>query len=393
LIIYRAAIPGQDCIKGFKIMKSICCFVLLAMSFFGNPAFADITVGHVIPLSGVQAPIGKELNLGAKAYIDYINASGGVNGNKINYLVKDDAYNPEATARLTTELIENENAIAMLVGVGTLNSEAVVKSGVLKSNSVAMIGTRAGASSLYRPDNEMIFHLWASYGMEMDKIAKHYATVGLKNIAVVYQDDGYGKDVLNSLENAISSNKLELVLKAPYERGSTSADKVAKQVLADSKVDAIVMISITNYAAEFLKQYRTAGGAKPIIGMSVFDPVIMVMLVGPQMVRGIGLVQVVPSPQNSVSPLMREFKKVFEKYGPKDATPSTATIQGYLSAKVFVEALKAAGPTPSRKQFYKAMESLNVDLGDYPVAFSKTRRISYTGTEIAIVLNTGKLMF
>jgi len=356
-------------------------------------AFADIVVGHVIPLTGVQASTGKQLSLGAKAYIDSINAAGGVAGNRINYQVRDDGYKPEETVKLVNDLILKDGAVALLVGVGTANGEALAKSGVMKANGVPMIGTRAGASSLYGPENEMIFHLWGSYAMEMSKIAKHCATIKMNKIAVVYQNDSYGKDVLTSLESAAVANKVEITAKASYERGTAKVEEAVSQLLADKNSDSVVIIGVTASAAEFIKQYRSKGGAKPIFGMSVFDPVAIIKAIGPDMARGVALVQVLPNVSVSVSQLPSEFRRVFAKFGPPGAEPSSTTFQGYISAKVFVEAVKAAGSAAQRGHLDKVMETLNVNLGDYPVAYGKHNRISRTLTDIAIFRDDGRLMF
>ena len=367
--------------------------IALLHCLLATHAWADIVVGQVIPLSGVQAPTGKELSLGAKSYIDYVNASGGVNGTRINYQVRDDGYKPEETVRLANDLIVNEGAIALLVGVGTANGEALAKSGVMKAHGVPMIGTRAGASSLYGPDNQMIFHLWGSYGMEMNKIAKHCATVGMARMGVVYQNDAYGQDVLASLESAATDNHMQITAKASYERGTLKVEDAVSRMLAENNSDSIVIIGVTTSAAEFIKQYRSRGGAKPIFGMSVYDPVAILKAIGPDMARGVALAQVVPNVAASTSPLVMEFRKVYAKFGPPGAQPSSATLQGYISAKVFVEAVRASGNAASHGHFDKAMETLNINLGDYPVAYGHHNRISRTVTDIAIFRDDGRLMF
>ena len=94
-----------------------------------------------------------------------------------------------------------------------------------------------------------------------------------------------------------------------------------------------------------------------------------------------------------MTPLLQEFRTVFGKYAPKDSVPSSATLQGYLSARVFVEALKASGGKPTARSFDKTLEALNVDLGDYVVRYGKNNRISHTATDIAIFRFDGRRMF
>ena len=183
-------------------------------------------------------------------------------------------------------MIEKDGAVALLVGVGRDNGEALIKSGVLKTNGVPMIGSRAGASSLYGPDSQMIFHLWASYGTEMEKIARQCDTSNLRHMAVVFQDDAFGKDVMKSPEKAAAAQRIDIVVKAPYERGTAKVEGAVKSVLEATNSDSIVVIGVTTAATEFVKQYRQAGGAKQIFGMSVIDPTVMLEALGAGPVRG-----------------------------------------------------------------------------------------------------------
>jgi ABC-type branched-subunit amino acid transport system substrate-binding protein len=116
-------------------------------TLLGSPAFADITIGHVLTLTGPGAEPGRELVIGAKTYIDKVNAEGGVAGHRIIYLVRDDCGQPELALTRAAELIAGEQVLGLLAGADPARTEALVSSGVLRQNGVPMLGVKGGAGS------------------------------------------------------------------------------------------------------------------------------------------------------------------------------------------------------------------------------------------------------
>jgi len=129
-------------------MNSIFRLGLFALCATLAPAaFADISIGHVLPLTGPQAATARELNIGAKVYIDQVNAAGGVAGHKINYLVRDDAGLPAQTLVRANELISRDKVFGLLEGSSPASVLELVSSGSLRQHSVAMVGVANGIGS------------------------------------------------------------------------------------------------------------------------------------------------------------------------------------------------------------------------------------------------------
>ena len=162
--------------------------ILAALTVAGN-ALADIVIGQVTPLSGPLAPTGSHIRAGAQLYFDAVNASGGVHGQKIRLITKDDAYKASETVRLARELINEAQPLALFGFVGTGNVEALLKDKILTEAGIPLVMVRTGASSVLKSGNPWLFFTRASYEAEIKRIIQQYSSTGYRNYAIFYQDD------------------------------------------------------------------------------------------------------------------------------------------------------------------------------------------------------------
>ncbi|MEY2633511.1 MAG: hypothetical protein RIR00_2165, partial [Pseudomonadota bacterium] len=166
--------------------------LLLALLGAG-PASADIVIGQSVPLSGILATTGRDMMLGAKICFDAVNARGGINGQRIQHVVRDDGYKTDETLRLTRELIDKDKAVALIGYAGTGNVSELLKQNVMAARNVPLIAPYTGGEPLRNPFNPWIFHIRASYGDETAAMVEQLATSGIKRIAVFYQNDPFGQ--------------------------------------------------------------------------------------------------------------------------------------------------------------------------------------------------------
>ena len=352
---------------------------------------ADITVAQVAPLTGVLASTGKQMVLGGKLYFDWINDNGGIHGAKIKHLVFDDGYKVDETVRLTKEALDKPEVIALFGFAGTANIGQLLAEGVLDKGGAPLVAPYTGGEVLRNPFNPFIFHVRAGYVDETEHMVNQVATLGMTRIAVMYQNDAFGKAGLAGVEAAVAKRKLTLLVAASYERNT---DQVAEAVqkIKDAKPQAVIMISVNRSTAAFAAQYREAGGAAQLYNISVVDPAELVRLAGLKAVHGLGISQVVPYPYMANKPAVREYQKLLAKYG--DGQPITYTsFEEFLGAKVLVEGLRRAGPNPTRASLIKALESMgNFDMGGARVGYSSTNRIGSRFVEVTVIGGTGKLL-
>lgn len=133
--------------RSFAVLHLLRLALIGVCALLAVPAHADITIGHVLPLTGTGAETARELSLGARVYVDQVNAAGGIAGHKVVYLVRDDAGTPEQSLVRAGELIEQDQAFGLLEGATPANVEALVSSGALRQHGVPMLGVKGGIGS------------------------------------------------------------------------------------------------------------------------------------------------------------------------------------------------------------------------------------------------------
>ncbi|MDI1274486.1 ABC transporter substrate-binding protein [Polaromonas sp.] len=364
----------------------------LALALLQTAAMAaDIVISQLAPLTGVLASTGKQMVLGGQIYFSHINATGGVHGQKIRVLVADDGYKVEETVRLTREALANPEVVALYGFAGTSNVGKLLADGVLEQGGAALVAPYTGGEPLRSPFNPWIFHVRAGYADETEHMVQQVTTLGMTRIAVMYQDDGFGKAGLEGVQKALAKRKLTLSVAAPYERNTDKVDEAVRQVKA-SDAQAVIMISVNRPTSAFVKRYREAGGGAQLYNISVVDPAEIVRLAGLKNAHGLGVSQVVPYPFMPSLPVVREYQALLKKYAPNELVNYTSFEQ-FLGAKVLVEGLRRAGPKPTRAKVVKALESMNnFDLGGTSVAYSADNRVGSRYVEVTVIGSSGKLL-
>ena len=355
------------------------------------PTPADITVVQVAPLTGVLSSTGQQMVLGGKIYFDWINAQGGLYGAKIKHTVVDDGYKVDETVRLTQEALTNPEVIALFGFAGSANVGKLLSDGVLDVGGAPLVAPYTGAEALRSPFNPYIFHVRAGYVDETEHMVHQATTLGMTRIAVMYQNDAFGKAGLAGVEAALAKRNMKMLVAASYERNTDDVGDAVKQIkVAEPQVT--IMISVNRSTAAFAKQYRAIGGGGQLYNISVVDPAELVKLAGVKAVHGLGISQVVPFPFGANKPAVREYQALMKKYG--DGQPiSYTSFEEFLGAKVLVEGLRRAGPVPTRAKLVKALESIdNFDLGGTRVSYSPTNRIGSRFVEVTVIGVSGKLL-
>jgi branched-chain amino acid transport system substrate-binding protein len=375
----------------FPSFGRLAATVLAAALLATAPAHAEIVIGQVAPLSGVLASTGQQMVLGGKLYFDSVNAKGGINGQKIRVVVADDAYKVDETVKLTREMAARPEVVALFGFAGTANIGQLLADKVLETAGIALVAPYTGGEALRSPFNPWIFHLRAGYADEAEHMVNQLHTLGTRRIAVVYQNDGFGKAGLSGVEAALAKRNLKLVVAAPYERNTDNVADAVKAIKA-ADTQAVIMIAINKPAAAFIKQYREAAGGAQLYNISVVDPAELVKLAGLKNAHGLGITQVVPYPYTGNLPVIREYQDALKRTAPEQA-PNYTSFEEYLGAKVLVEGIRRAGANPTREKVLKALEGLrDFDLGGIKVRYAPDNRVGSRFVEITVIGGSGKLL-
>ena len=352
---------------------------------------AEIVIGQVAPVSGVLASTGQQMVLGGRIYFDAVNAAGGVHGATLRHEVLDDGYKVEDTVRLTRQLLARPEVVALFGFAGTANVGQLLEGGVLAEGGAALVAPYTGGESLRTPFNPWIFHVRAGYADEAEHLVQQLSTIGVERVAVLYQDDGFGQAGLAGVQQALARRGRKLLTAASYERNTDQVD-AAVQAIRGVDAQAVIMIAINRPAAAFVKRYRELGGAAQLYNISVVDPAEIVRLAGQKNAHGLGISQVVPYPYRPMLAVVREYRQLLKAHA-SGVEANYASFEEFLGAKVLVEALRRAGPQPTRARVIKALESLHeFDLGGMTVSYSPTNRIGSRMVEVTVIGASGRLV-
>jgi len=351
----------------------------------------EVLIGQVAPLSGVLATTGQQMVVGGKVYFDHVNAQGGVHGAKIKLLVQDDAYQVDKTLALTKQMVANPEVVALFGFAGTANLARLLQDEVLDKAGIVLVAPYTGGEPLRTPFNPWIFHLRAGYADEADHMVKQLVTQHVQRVAVLYQDDAFGKAGLAGVQAAADRRQLKLVATAPYERNTDQVDLAVQKVL-EVQAQAVIMVAVNKPAAAFVRKYRAAGGGGQLFNISVVDPAELVRLAGLEYARGLGITQVVPYPYQRQLPVVREFHEHLAQHAP-EAEVNYTNFEEYLGAKLLVEGLRRAGPRPTREKVMRALESIRgFDLGGFSVSYGPRERVGSRFVDVTVIGSTGKLL-
>src|SRR5262252_3654309 len=347
----------------------------------------SILLGQSAAFTGPAAQLGIQMNVGTKAYFDYVNAQGGVFGRKIELKTLDDRYEANLCIDNTKKLIQEDRVFALVSYVGTPTTVAAMP--IFTEAKVPLIGPFTGAESLRNPVNRYIFNVRASYYDETEKIVEQLVSTGNHKIAVFYQDDAYGQAGLKGVQIAMDKRNMKAVAMGKVERNTVKVEEAVKAING-AQPDGVIMISAYTSIAEFVRQMKAAGSTTQFHNVSFVGAKALSDALKDEG-YGVAISQVVPFPWSPSVPIVKEYQQVLAKAGHTDFNFSS--LEGYLVGKVVVEALRRAGKEPTREKLVTALEGMsNVDLGDFVVSFSPTNHSGSKFVDLTMIGRNGNFI-
>lgn len=330
-----------------------------------DPGVTDdaVKIGGTFPLTGVAAPGYSEIPTGARAYFDYVNEQGGVHGRQIDYIVKDDGYNPTTTSTVTNELVLQEEVFATVGSLGTptqasvadyLNDEGVPQ--LMVSSGSLQWGDDVAARPLtfgWQPDYESegkIIGQWVAENMPD-------ARVGL-----FLQDDDLGEDAEKGVRQFVDD---QIVAVERYTSGNTD---VAPQItgLQAEKADLVLAFNTPSYTAlSQLVALRTGYEPKWFYANIGSDPALVGSLLerfsegavegDSSALDGVMTSEYIPGIDSTDDPWVQLWQQVWDEHG-EEGELTNYRIYGMSQAYAFVQALEAAGEDLTREGLVQAIE-------------------------------------
>jgi len=360
------------------------CIIAAVAAFAPMWALSQIVIGQTAGFTGTVAAGVKETTDGAKLWIDSINAKGGVNGQKIELLSMDDKFDPKVAAANAKVLVEEKNVVALFLNRGTPHAEGIIP--LLEQHGVPLIAPSTGAMSLHQPVRKYVFNVRATYQREAEKAVTHLHTLGVNRIAVVHADDSFGRDGLAGAQNGFQKAGVQPLVVIKADRLKPDYAAFIPQIVA-KEAQAVVWIGSGNTVADGVKALRAAKSAAQVVTLSNNASGGFIKSLGAQ-ARGVIVTQVFPYERSFAYGFIKEAIGLAKA---KNVELSPAMLEGYAAAKVLVEALRRAGPNPTRAKLQVALEGLkNFDIGGLEVSYGPDDRTGLDFADLSIIGQDGK---
>ncbi len=324
----------------------------------------EIIIGNWGPQSGPAAAWGN-VTTAIEAYFQYVNDAGGIHGRKLVLVSKDDGYDPARTVAGVREMIDRDKVFAFVGGVGTANGMAAMP--LIKRAGIPWIGPATGSEVFAAQSDGIVYSTFTNYVIEAALMTRHAVTeLGSKNIAIFYQNDGYGQAGLRGLEEEVArlraaGHDVTVGDKVSYERGTTNLGVQALR-LRGSDADSVLLFSDPTAAATLVNEFqRLAYTPQMLATVTLLDPS---LLSNPGMQGAlfsvfIRLPSVLLGEGNGDPIADAVYQDVILKYAPEIARDPFRALAGIAFAQPLVEALRAAGPELTRAGLLEALEAMD----------------------------------
>ncbi len=332
-----------------------------------------IVFGQSAALSGPAAELGLGMRLGIQAAFEEANRAGGVSGRQLELVDMDDAYEPEAAVANTRNLIENEQVFALIGAVGTPTSRSATP--VAAAADVPYIAPFTGAGFLRADDWTNIVNLRASYAQEAEEMVERLtADLGITRIAVLFQDDSFGRAGYFGALAALERREMEPVAIGFYPR-NTTAIKSALLDLRAGNPEAVIMVGA----------YEPVGTLISWARRTDFDPVFITLsFVGANALadqlgadgEGVYVTQVVPFPFDAETPVVAAYQAALAAHEP-DAAPGFVSLEGYIAGRLAIAGLAQCGGAVTRECFLDALLGADaIDIDGFVMRFGDGENVT-----------------
>ncbi len=347
---------------------------------------AQIKIGQTAGFTGPVADGVKETLDGAKLYFNAINKRGGINGQQIELISLDDKFDPKLAKDNARVLVEEKNVLAMFLTRGTPHTEAVIE--ILDKNSVPLIAPSTGAMVLHSPVNKYIFNVRSTYQREAEKVVAHLSSLGVQRIAIIQTDDSFGADAAVGVTRGLQAAGLKAVVNEKIDRSKPDFSKIAPAVVSANTQAAIVIASGANVVMG-TNALRAAGSSAQIVTLSNNASSGFAKSMGAN-ARGVMVSQVFPSERAVAFAFVKEAQELQKKQ--KDTIElSPAMLEGFVAAKVMVEAVRLAGAAPTRAKLQNALEKMSkFDLGGLTISFNTDDHTGLDFVDLSVIGSDGR---
>jgi branched-chain amino acid transport system substrate-binding protein len=347
----------------------------------------QILIGQSITLEGGKNEYGSAVLAGIQACLAGANQRGGVHGRRIALKTLDDGNRTQQAEANARQLVQQDQAFLLFGSIEGGPSTAVMK--VAVELKVPLFGPVAGSPVFRRPHQPLVFPVRAEHREEFRALLDYAKKTGNSRVAFFRSDSETGLQHLENVKLACTELGMELAADLPFRGDITDAqlEQMAGRIAA-----AKAQVVINHGSADIYERLiRTARAQKVRVNFSGVNSgsTQMVAKLG-ELAHGMVFAQVVPSPWERKTAITREYQEEFARHKPGQPF-SYGSLEGYITAKALVTALRLAGPNPTREKFVDALHAAGtIDLGGLRASYRPGEHAGSTMVDLAIVTREGK---
>lgn len=349
----------------------------------------EILLGQTSDFSASRSAVTRGYAEGTRLVFEAINESGGVHGRRLRVAQVDDAYSvPKALAN-ARDLVEQQRVFALVHCLGTAIVEQLIP--YAEDQAVPNIHPLTGADHIRAPElvSRQTFFLRASYRQEIERIVGQLKAIGVSRIALVHEAEPFGESIRRMVAGAMGAARMQLAAigVSPFNQPDDVGAAVA--AVAKAKPTAIIMGSAGPSVENFIRSYQATGQRAQYYCLSVSNVERLHKALG-KLGEGIVVSQVMPSVAGNRFPIVAEYRRAMESAG---LSPASFGLEGYISARMIVAALRSAGPVLTREKFVAALADPKLaQIGGFPVKYRAEPRNGSPFVELAMIGAGGKLV-
>lgn len=345
------------------------------------------TIGCTAAMTGPLGAFGRNMKLGVDAALGQINAKGGVHGRPLKFTVVDDAYVPARSVENAKKLLEDANILALMGCLGTPNNAAITP--LIESSGTPHLGPLTGASSLRKPELHNVYHVRASYTDEMNRLVQNLVSMGIRDLALVYLDNPYGKEVAGDATRAMATSGIKAVAMVALATDGKNLESVVASVMA-AKPSAVLLGTAGAATTGLVASLKQTSPMLPIAGVSPAFTQDGIAQLGAK-AQGIAVTMVFPDANQTKHVVVRDYQAAMRASGQQAF--SNGSLEAYVNTRIMAEAITRAGRAPSRDKIRQALASIrNFDLGGFGVDYGTSPvRVGSTYVNLGVLSAEGRL--
>jgi len=364
------------------------------VTFSASGRSAELVFGQVASLSNpTAAASSRGMVVGIKAYFDKINAGNTLPGHKLKLVTVDDNLQAPKMLELTQKFVDDPSIIGLLGYLNSAGLAELAKQDIPRRDGIALIAPVQGDKNIVSAAN--VFPLRSGYADEVAALLKEAKSWGKDSIALVSMNVSFGPSLAKLTTQLTGPQGITIATQQVIDAAPDRLDasiQAAVAAIGQTRPKGILLLASGKPAIEFIKAVREApGGSVQTYGLSVVLHDALVAAVGADKARGIVLSQSVPFPYVPSRPVITEYQADMKKYAQGEAL-SFPSLEGYLAAKIAVEAVRRAGKAPGRAGVLQALSNMGeYNLGGMYVNYSAGQRTGWGGVDLAIINSAGNL--